>query len=135
MLDPTERGIVGQQNIVVSAGMWPSCYGDTCAFRFLIVQGIGMVFCLISLRNHVSVILSSSRQPRSPLPITSQPSGNLQPHLREGWRAPRHEAPTTSPCNAWPERHVHLRQVFVWCRQLPGSVLRLSQQRRGHSPV
>lgn len=67
MLDPTERGILGQQNVVVSAGTWPGCYGDTCAFRFLIVRGIGMLFHLISLRNHVSVILSSSRQPLSHL--------------------------------------------------------------------
>lgn len=112
MLDPTERGNLGQQNIVVSAGTWPGCYGDICAFQVLILQGIWMLFHPISLRNGVSVILSSSRQPCSPSPISSQPSGNLQPHLREGWSAPRHEAPTTSPCNAWPERHVHLQYLF-----------------------
>lgn len=128
MLDPTERGILGQQNIVVSTGTWPRCYGDTFAFRFLIVRGIRMLLHLISRRNRVSVNVSSSHQPPpSPL-ITSQPSGNLRPHLREGWRAPRHEAPTTSPCNTWPEHHVHLQQVFVWCQQLPGSALRLSWQ-------
>lgn len=128
MLDPTERGILGQQNIVVSTGTWPRCYGDTFAFRFLIVRGIRMLLHLISRRNRVSVNVSSSHQPPPSPPITSQPSGNLQPHLREGWRAPRHEAPTTSPCNTWPEHHVHLQQVFVWCQQLPGSALRLSWQ-------
>lgn len=83
LLDLAERGILSQQNIVVSTGMWPGCYGDTGAFRFLMVRGIRMLFHLISLRNGVSVILSSSCQPHSP-PIAPQPGANLQPHLREG---------------------------------------------------
>lgn len=50
LMDPAERGILGQWNIAVSTGLWPGCHGDTCAFGVWVLQGIKVLFHPISWR-------------------------------------------------------------------------------------